>query len=311
MKYLKQGLLDRAVTRDLDWGVDIPLSGYENKKMYVWIEAVLGYVTDVMKYCEENNMNYEDFLKEGHNNKIYMCHGKDNIVFHSVILNGLLLGLKENYHLVDTIVSTEYLNINDEKISKSKGNGITTLEMLEKYNSDSLRFHFISNGPEKKDTNFTLADFERTHNNEILNKFGNLVNRTLKFKGMEEVPNGVLDENVENEIEKTYKDVSRAIESLEFKSAIEKVMDLVEFGNKYYDEKQPWIQKKEDIEGFNNTIYNCTNIIANLSNLFEPFMPASCTKIREYLAIEDKKWEKIHATPGIRLDNIEPLFTRI
>jgi methionyl-tRNA synthetase len=128
---------------------------------------------------------------------------------------------------------------------------------------------------------------------------------------MEEVPNGVLDENVENEIEKTYKDVSRAIESLEFKSAIEKVMDLVEFGNKYYDEKQPWIQKKEDIEGFNNTIYNCTNIIANLSNLFEPFMPASCTKIREYLAIEDKKWEKIHATPGIRLDNIEPLFTRI
>lgn len=310
-KYLKQGLLDRAVTRDLDWGVDIPLPGYENKKMYVWIEAVLGYVTDVMKYCEEHNMNYEDFLKEGHNNKMYMCHGKDNIVFHSVIFNGLLLGLKENYHLVDVIVSTEYLNINDEKISKSKGNGITTLEMLEKYNSDSLRFHFINNGPEKKDTNFTLDDFERTHNNEILNKFGNLVNRTLKFKGMEELPNGVPDEVVEKEIEKTYKEVSKAIENLEFRVAIEKVMDLVEFGNKYYDEKQPWIQKKEDVEGFNNTIYNCANIIANLSNLFEPFMPASCEKIRKYLDIKDKKWEKIYANAGIKLDNIEPLFTRI
>lgn len=311
MKYLKQGLLDRAVTRDLDWGVDIPLPGYENKKMYVWIEAVLGYITDVMKYCEDHNMNYEDFLKEGHNNKMYMCHGKDNIVFHSVILNGLLLGLEENYHLVDTIVSTEYLNINDEKISKSKGNGITTLEMLEKYNSDSLRFHFINNGPEKKDTNFTLADFERTHNNEILNKFGNLVNRTLKFKGLEEVPNGTTDENVDKKIEETYKEVAQLIESLEFRSAIEKVMDLVEFGNKYYDEKQPWIQKKEDVEGFNNTMYNCTNIIANLSNLFEPFMPASCVKIREYLNIKDKKWEKIHVTSGVKLDNIEPLFTRI
>lgn len=310
-KYLKQGLIDRAVTRDLDWGIDIPLPNYEDKKMYVWIEAVLGYVTDVMKYCEEHNMNYEDFLKEGHNNKMYMCHGKDNIVFHSVIFNGLLLGLKENYHLVDVIVSTEYLNINDEKISKSKGNGITTLEMLEKYNSDSLRFHIINNGPEKKDTNFTLEEFERTHNTEILNKFGNLVNRTLKFKGIEELPDGIIDENVEEEIEKTYKEVEQAIENLEFKLATDKVMDLVEFANKYYDDKQPWIQKKENIEEFNNTIYNCANIIANLSNLFEPFMPASCEKIRKYLKIENKSWKKIHATPGVDLTNIEPLFTRV
>ena len=310
-KYLKQGLLDRAVTRDLDWGIDIPLPNYENKKLYVWIEAVLGYITDVMRYCEEHNMNYEDFLIDGHNNKMYMCHGKDNIVFHSVILNGLLLGLRENYHLVDVIVSTEYLNINDEKISKSKGNGITTLEMLEKYNSDSLRFHIINNGPEKKDTNFTLEEFERTHNNEILNKFGNLVNRTLKFKGIEELPEGKIDETIEQEIDKTYKEVSQAIENLEFKLATDKVMDLVEFANKYYDDKQPWIQKKENIEEFNNTIYNCANIIANLSNLFEPFMPVACSKIREYLEIENKSWEKIHAKPGVNLANVEPLFTRV
>lgn len=310
-KYLKQGLIDRAVTRDLDWGIDIPLPNYENKKMYVWIEAVLGYMTDVMKYCEEHNMNYEDFLKEGHNNKMYMCHGKDNIVFHSVILNGLLLGLKENYHLVDVIVSTEYLNINDEKISKSKGNGITTLEMLEKYNSDSLRFHIINNGPEKKDTNFTLEEFERTHNNEILNKFGNLVNRTLKFKGIEKLPEGAIDEHVEQEIEKTYKEVAQAIENLEFKLATDKVMNLVEFGNKYYDEKQPWVQKKENIEAFNATIYNCANIIANLSNLFEPFMPLACAKIREYLKIDNKTWNNVHAKPGVELSKVEPLFTRI
>ncbi|MBQ6992407.1 MAG: methionine--tRNA ligase [Clostridia bacterium] len=311
-KYIKQGLLDRAVTRDLDWGVDIPVDGYEDKKMYVWIEAVLGYLTDTMKICEENGTNWEDFWKEGHNNKIYMCHGKDNIVFHSIIFNALLEGLKDNFHLVDVIVSTEYLNINDEKISKSKGNGITTLEMLEKYNPDSLRFHIINNGPEKKDTNFTLDDFERTHNNEILNKFGNLVNRTLRFKGLEELPTGKLDEKMEQEIKDAYKDVATAIENLEFKNATDRVMQLVENANKYYDERQPWIQKKESIDDFNDTIYTCAVIIANLSNLFEPFMPNSSKKIREYLNLNEKgSWEIIKVDGGIKLNNIEPLFNRI
>lgn len=310
-KYLKQGLKDRAVTRDLDWGIEIPLPGYETKRMYVWIEAVLGYLTDTMKLSEENGFNWEDFWKEGHNNKIYMCHGKDNIVFHSIIFNGLLAGLEDNFHLVDVIVSTEYLNINDEKISKSKGNGITALEMLEKYNTDSLRFHIINNGPEKKDTNFTIEEFERTHNNEILNKFGNLVNRTLRFKELTQIPNGKLDEQAKIEIENTYKEVSNLIENLEFRAATQKVMDLVEYANKFYDENKPWIQKKEDIEGFNNTIYTCAVIIANLSNLFEPFMPKSCKKIREYLKIQNPQWSFTTIEDGIKLENIEPLFNRI
>lgn len=310
-KYLKQGLKDRAVTRDLDWGVEIPLPGYEAKRMYVWIEAVLGYLTDTMKLAEENGFNWEDFWKEGHNNKIYMCHGKDNIVFHSIIFNGLLAGLEDNFHLVDVIVSTEYLNINDEKISKSKGNGITALEMLEKYNTDSLRFHIINNGPEKKDTNFTIEEFERTHNSEILNKFGNLVNRTLRFKELTQIPNGKLDEQAKAEIEKTYKEVANLIENLEFRAATEKVMGLVEYANKFYDESKPWIQKKEDIEGFNNTIYTCAVIIANLSNLFEPFMPKACEKIREYLKITNPQWNFITIEDNIQLENIEPLFNRI
>lgn len=310
-KYLKQGLKDRAVTRDLDWGIEIPLPGYETKRMYVWIEAVLGYLTDTMKLAEENGFSWEDFWKEDHNNKIYMCHGKDNIVFHSIIFNGLLAGLEDNFHLVDVIVSTEYLNINDEKISKSKGNGITALEMLEKYNTDSLRFHIINNGPEKKDTNFTIEEFERTHNNEILNKFGNLVNRTLRFKELTQIPDGKLDEQAKVEIENTYKEVSNLIENLEFRAATQKVMDLVEYANKFYDENKPWIQKKEDIEGFNNTIYTCAVIIANLSNLFEPFMPKSCKKIREYLKIQNPQWNFTTIEDGIKLENIEPLFNRI
>ena len=312
LKYLREGLKDRAVTRDLDWGVDIPLEGYDDKKMYVWIDAVLGYLTDTMYLAEEGKIDsWEQFWKNGYDNKIYMCHGKDNIVFHSIIFNGLLLGMKEDFHLVDVIVSTEYLNINDEKISKSKGNGITTLEMLEKYSSDSIRFHIINNGPEKKDTNFTLEEFERTHNNELLNKFGNLVNRTLRFKELEKIEVAELNKDAENKIEEAYKEAALAIENLEFKNATEKVMELVEFANKYYDESKPWIQKKEDIQGFKNTIYTCAVIIANLSNLFEPFMPKSCCKIRKYLNIEKPTWSKISIDSDINLENIDPLFERI
>lgn len=312
-KYLKQGLVDRAVTRDLDWGVDIPLPNYEAKKMYVWIEAVLGYLTASKRWCEEVGEDWDKFWKKSDKNKIYMVHGKDNIVFHSIIFNGLLLAQKENFRLVDTIVSSEYLNINDEKISKSKGNGTPALELAQKYNVDSLRFHLINNGPEKKDANFTLDNYLATHNNEVLNKFGNLVNRTLKFKGLEKLLPGKYDEEMKQMVEQTYTKVAESIEKLEFKEASDLVMNLVVEANKYYDARQPWKQKKEDEKGFIDTIYTCTNIIANLSILFEPFMPSASKKLREYLSITDVKWEafEINDVEKIELAKIEPLFTRI
>ena len=310
-KYLKQGLVDRAVTRDLDWGVDIPVPNYESKKMYVWIEAVMGYITATMKKCEETGQDWEKFWKEKYNPIIYMVHGKDNIVFHSIIFNALLLAMKEDYHLVNTIVSSEYLNINDEKISKSKGNGVPALELVDKYGVNSLRFHLINNGPEKKDSNFTEDALIATNNGELLNKFGNLVNRTLKFKELEEVPSGKLDEEIKEKIIHTYKEVGNLIETLEFKEATNKAMELVEIANKYYDEQKPWVQKKEDLEEFNNTIYTCSVIIANLSNIFEPFMPSACEQIRKYLKIKNKSWDLIEVTAGTKLENIAPLFVRM
>ena len=156
-----------------------------------------------------------------------------------------------------------------------------------------------------------MESFIATNNGELLNKFGNLVNRTLKFKGMDEIEVGQKDNMVAEKIEKTYKEVGEAIENLEFKKASDIAMELVEFANKYYDDKQPWVQKKEDIEAFKNTIYNCTIIIANLANIFEPFMPNACEKIRKYLNIENKSWNMIDIENNIKLDNIEPLFTRI
>lgn len=312
-KYLKEGLKDRAVTRDLSWGVDIPIEGFEDKKMYVWIDAVLGYVTATQKFCEDNGLNWEDFWKDNKDNniKMYMCHGKDNITFHTIILPALLMAMEENYHLPDTMVATQYLNINSEKISKSKGNGITILQMIEDYNVDSLRYYMISHGPENKDVDFTIENYVNVHNSDIVNKFGNFVNRTLKFKGLDKLPSGNMDEQISEKIRVTYEMTSRYIESLEFKKACNKIVELIEIGNKYYDERKPWIQKKENIEEFNSTIYTCANVIANLSNLLEPIMPETSNKLREYLKIEEPSWKPIQIKEGISLENIEILFERI
>lgn len=310
-KYLKEGLKDRAVTRDLSWGVDIPVEGFEDKKMYVWIDAVLGYVTATQKICEEKGINWEDFWKEDNNIKMYMCHGKDNITFHTIILPALLMAMEENYHLPDVMVATQYLNINSEKISKSKGNGITIQQMIEKYNVDSIRYYMIAHGPENKDVDFTVENYINVHNSDIVNKFGNFVNRTLKFKGLTEIPLGIMDMEMKEKINETYKMVSEYIEKLEFKNACNKIVELIDIGNKYYDERKPWVQKKENIEEFNNTIYTCANVIANLSNLLDPIMPQTSNKLREYLKIEKPSWNEIQIKEEIPLENIEILFEKI
>ena len=307
-KYLREGLRDRAITRDLEWGIDIPVAGYDDKKLYVWIEAVLGYVTAAMKVCEDRGLNFEDYWKHG--DKIYMVHGKDNIVFHSIIFPGLLLAIRDGYQVPDMIVSSEYLNFNDEKASKSKGNAISAIDMAEKFNSDTTRFHLINNGPERKDTNFTLVDYIKTHNNEITNKYGNFVNRTLKFKGMSEIPLGKLDEDIKALIEKAYVEVGECIEKLEFKEASTKAIRLIEDANKYYDDRKPWIQFKEDMDAFHDTMFTCSTLIINIANIMEPFMPVSSKKIREIFGEDKAVWHFVDAKAGIKLENIEPLFTR-
>lgn len=310
-KYLREGLPEKAVTRNLEWGVDIPIEGFEDKKMYVWIEAVLGYVTACQEICEKRNLNWMDFWKKGNNNFIYMAHGKDNITFHTIILPALLLALDDNYKLPDYMIATQYLNINSEKISKSKGNGITIRQMLDEYNSDMIRYYLIGNGPEKKDSNFSIEEFIATCNAEVVNKYGNLINRTLKYKGLEEIPNGEMNPTIKEKIQSAYIEVGRAIEELEFRKAILIIRNLVEDGNKFYEEQQPWIQQKENIQEFNNTIYTCANLIANLSNLYEPFMPTSSKRVREFLEIKETSWDYIEVEKNKKIVNIEPIFERI
>lgn len=314
-KYLAD-LRDRDFSRDLDWGVRIPVEGYENKVVWVWWEALLGYLTDTMKLGEERGFDWRKFWKkdvEPDTEKlIYMCHAKDNIVFHSMFLPAMLEGLEDNFITNNIMVSAEYLLCDGQKISKSSGTSFEALTWANTYSTDSLRYYFAANGPEKKDANFTLDLFKATHNGEVVNKFGNLINRTLKFKGLETLPVGEVAKEVRTMTRATYKEVASQIEKLEFKKAAEAAMELVTFTNRYYDEQKPWVQAKEDPRAFNNTIYSCAYVIANLSNIFEPFMPSAAKKIREFLALDPTpSWNEIEALKPVKLDKVEPLFSRI
>ncbi|MEG1582141.1 MAG: methionine--tRNA ligase [Clostridia bacterium] len=315
-KYLDK-LIDRDFSRDLAWGVEVPIAGYEDKKVWVWYEALLGYITDTMELGEEQGFDWQRFWKtnvEPDREKIvYMCHAKDNIMFHSIMLPAMLMGLKDNFYTNIHMVSAEYLTMNDVKISKSQGNGFEALEMSKRFDTDSLRFHFALNGPEKKDANFTLDTYAVTHNSDVVNKFANLINRTLKFKGLETLPEGIVDENVYNRVKDIYNIVGDCIEKTEIKKATSEILDLIMETNRFFDDQKPWAQFKEDDKtSFNNTIFTCAFVLANLTNLLEPIMPKTTEKLRNFLQIDSKPtWELICVKPNISLDKVEPLFSRI
>lgn len=312
-KYLQEGLHDRAITRQLDWGIDVPVKGFEDKKIYVWIEAVLGYISSGKAYCTQRHLDWNEFYKNP-NTKSYFVHGKDNIPFHTIIYPALLLSLNDEYHLPDFIVSSEYLNTNDEKISKSEGNGVTAKELIGKYSSDTIRYYMISNAPEQRDANFSYDILIQLHNKKLVGEYGNFVNRNLaflvkKFDGV--IPDGFVDESIKNHIEITYKVVGYLIEKGKLKSAIAKIQDLVQFANKYYDDNKPWISVKENIYDFYIVTFTCLELIINIANLYEPFIPESSKKVFSFFSKTSCNWEYISIEPLSLLKDVSILFDKI
>lgn len=178
-RYIREGLRDRALTRDLDWGIDAPKEGYENKKIYIWAENVLGYVSDCYRLCQDKGLNFHEFWN---NSRQYYVHGKDNIPFHTIILPSLLLGRTDvKFRLPDEIISSEYLTLEGKKISTSGNWAIWAKDLLQRYDPDSVRYFLTANGPEQRDTDFTWNEFINSHNGELLGAYGNLVNRSLVF----------------------------------------------------------------------------------------------------------------------------------
>lgn len=310
-RYINEGLRDRAITRDLDWGIDVPKSGYEDKKIYIWAENVLGYLSSSYLYCKEEGLSFNNFW--GNNAKHYYVHGKDNIPFHTIILPALLLASDKDYKLPDNIISCEYLTLEGRKISTSENWAIWVKDLVGKYNPDSLRYFLIANGPEKRDADFSWREFVNSNNGELLGAYGNFVNRTLVFirkSFQSKVPNGAINQNIRTQIEELYESVGRFISCGELKKSLEEVFNFIRKANKYFDEEKPWITAKEEVRKCEETLYNCVYIIVNLAILLEPFLPFSSSKLIDWFRLR-KEWKVQTIESGYIIPEIEILFERL
>ena len=312
-RYLNEGIPDRCASRTLNYGIDIPLKGFEDKKIYGWFENVWGYVTASKKYAENNGLNWEDFWKNGNDNKIYLIHAKDNIPFHTVIFPALLLATKDNYKLPDKIVSDEYITIEGEKLSKSKGNYITLRYLLDNYPVDAIRYFFSINNPEARDFNFTYEGFINSINGELLGKWGNFVNRTLQFINKSfagKLSNISINQEIEDKLKELYDTVGNKIDNGDTKEALADIIDFVNYSNKYFDENEPWKLAHEDSSKCEEILYNCCNIIFNVNNLLKPYLIETAKKVEAYLNASINDWNYKRLENVDLAKEIEPLFTR-
>lgn len=309
-RYLKEGLPDRAVSRDIPIGVSVPIEGYEDKKIYVWIEAVSGYLSASKNWAATTNKEDSTFWSEL--TISYYVHGKDNIPFHSIIWPSILLGIRKK-SLPTHIVSNEYLTVEKKKLSTSRNWAVWVPDILERYHSDSIRYYLTINAPEHRDTDFSWREFIYSHNSELLGAYGNFVNRTLKFiekyyYGI--VPEGEIDHTIQQKVEYLYNQVGELIKKTNFKQALEEIFDFVRYANKYFDTLQPWKQVTEEPEACRTTIANCVYIIVNLVQLLCPFIPFSSQVLKETLKLSKLGWEPVAILP-VKLDKIQPLYERI
>ncbi|MRX72123.1 methionine--tRNA ligase [Bacillus lacus] len=309
-RYLKEGLQDRAVSRDLPIGVSVPVEGYEDKKIYVWIEAVSGYYTASRLWANETNHDDSTFWDSSAIS--YYVHGKDNIPFHSIIWPAILAGI-EKEALPTHIVSNEYLTLEKRKLSTSKNWAVWVPDILERYDPDSIRYFLTINAPESRDADFSWKEFIYSHNSELLGAYGNFINRTLKFieKSFDgAIPNMLITSAVQEKVNQLYIETGRCIETAYFKEGLEKIFEVVRFSNKYFDEQQPWIQIKDDREACKQTMADCVYFIANLAHILTPFLPFSSRKVKEMINITETGWRPF-LVQSQQVTNVEPLFERI
>ncbi|MFH1197846.1 MAG: methionine--tRNA ligase [bacterium] len=324
--WFKDGLKDRAVTRDLDWGVKVPLDGADGKVLYVWFEAVLGYIS-ATKELFENRGNKDDWKDywQNENTKYVAFIGKDNVVFHTIVFPAMLMawndGEKEKYCLPQNVPANEFLNFEGKKFSKSRGWGIDVDEFLAKYPADPLRYTLAANLPEAKDTDFYWKEFQSRNNDELADIFGNFVNRALTFtvKHFEgKIPEQGELKEIDSEmlaLLKIYPDkVGKLIDRYKIKDAVFEMMSLARAANKYFNDSEPWVTVKKDKTRCATALNICIHTIQNLAVLFSPVIPFASEKIFRMLNTEKIGWNELSEfkfTTGHQLGIPEILFTKI
>lgn len=348
--WLKEGLHKRAITRDLDWAIDLPieelkelpqelqLSDYTGKKIYVWFEAVIGYLSAAMEWAGlSKDTNYENgifYKQEGQSSDwkdywmnpdcdIYNFMGQDNLVFHTLMWPAQLIGSKKGYTLPNNVVVNKFMNFEGKKFSKSRNWTIDTKKIAENYGVDVVRYYIAANLPENKEGDFTWEGFITGVNNELVANLGNFINRTLKFleskyQGEINSEEFVLDESIKSEIENTYKNISESIINCQFVNAINYLMALSKFSNKYFDDQKIWVTIKDEPEKAKNIMLNLLNIVENLGLLMSPFLPESSNKLMEMIdkeksnpEIDKDKWV-LRTLKSIKLaKTVEVLFGKL
>jgi len=321
--FLEGGLKDRAITRDITWGVPVPIPGYEDKRIYVWFEAVIGYLSAAIEAGDElgNPDLWMDFWKD--NARSFYFMGKDNIPFHTVIWPAMLLGYG-GYNLPYDVPANEYVNMESQKISTSRNWVINLKDAVQRYDPDPIRYTLSAIMPETSDSNFTWDEFVRRNNDELVATFGNLVNRVLSmihrnFDGQVPSQNNVGTSEVEiNKLaEATLISVSESIELCKFREGLTHCMSLAREVNRYLDEKAPWTAIKSDRDSAGTTLNNSVNIINCLKTLLHPYLPFSTQALHEMLGLEggvEKNgwtWKSQELTPGHKLGEVKRLFDKL
>jgi methionyl-tRNA synthetase len=295
--WIDGGLQARAMTRDLEWGVKVPIKGGDGKVLYVWLDAPIGYISATKQWATDNGKNWEDYWKSEDTELVHFI-GKDNIVFHCIIFP-IILKSHEGYILPTNVPANEFLNLEGEKLSTSRNWAIWLDEYFEDFKGqeDAMRYVLCATAPESKDTDFTWKDFQARNNNELVAIFGNFINRVVVlinkyWEGV--VPNcNTLDDYDKEVLEKLKefpKKIGASIEKYRFREALAEFMKLARLGNKYLADTEPWKLKKTD-ESRTETIMNIAmQIAASLAILSEPFMPFTSSKLKNILALKEVRW---------------------
>ena len=322
LQYLEEGLRDRAITRDMEWGIPIPIPGYENKRIYVWFDAVIGYLSASKEWAESQGdpEKWRSFWQNG-KAKAYYFIGKDNIVFHSLIWPSMLMGYG-GLDLPYDVPANEFLTFEMKKFSKSHNWVVNLSDYLSRYSADPLRYLLSINMPESNDTDFSWREFYRRNNDELVATYGNLAHRVLTFTyknydGCIPTPQDLDQAGREliAKVEATIKTVDGMLSQCKFKDAIKNIMSLAQEANRYLDEKAPWKAIKMDKAAAGTSLYVVISVLSGLRTLMYPFLPFSSQKLHEYLGysgqVQDYGWKFQMPSAGQKLIAPQPLFIKL
>ena len=297
--WFKTGLKDRAITRDLEWGVKVPLKEYEGKVIYVWFEAPIGYISITKELFEERGTpeKWKDYWF-GKDVKMVHFIGKDNIIFHAIVFPAMLMAHGE-YILADNVPANEFLNLEGGKLSKSKGHGILVQDIVKDINPDVVRYTLASNLPENKDADFSWDDFQTKNNNELAAILGNFINRTVVF-AKSKFDNKIPDrhsnsDDILSTMKEQSKVVAECIENYRFRDAVNETMNAIRAANKYFNDSEPWKVIKENKEKCAEIINNCLQICYSIAIIISPILPFTSERILKILNADktDFAWDKI------------------